>query len=374
MKIAIDGRMLHYSGIGRYIRNLAENISEIDRKNTYCVLLNSDDYAGLTPARRDGRSNLEYRAASYYVPVYSMREHWLLPFEIRRLESDIVHYPSFNTPLFWGGRFVVTIHDLIYYLYPGLCPGRFKHYYAKAVFRAVSGKAERIIAVSAHTKNDIVRHLGVDPRKVEVIYNGVDGIYAPEKDERKMKAVMEKYGIKGEYVLYVGSHGENKNLLRLVEAYAMMKARGSCRLVIGGKIDPRRRKLYEAPGRLGVADSVTFAGHIPDEDLPALYSMASIFVFPSLYEGFGFPPLEAMACGAPVVCSNSSSLPEVTGDAALMFDPLDTGDMARKMDEALSNTGLRSELKEKGFRRAAAFSWREAAVKTLKVYEEVYRA
>ena len=270
------------------------------------------------------------------------------------------------------GASVVTIHDLMYYLYPGLCPNVLAHYYARFVFKAAARASKRIIADSEHTKRDIVKNLGAAPEKVAVIYCGVDEIYRPEKDGNKLKAIRDRYGIEREYILYVGNHGDNKNLLRLIHAYSMLKARKRYNLLIGGKIDPRRTRLYRAPEELGIADSVTFTGYLPDEDLPGLYTMASLFVFPSLYEGFGFPPLEAMACGTPVVCSNATSLPEVAGDAALMFNPLNADEMTERMDEALSDEALRAGLREKGLERASAFSWREAALKTLGVYYEAY--
>lgn len=321
------------------------------------------------PTQGAGRK-VEFRKPSFSIPVYSMKEHLLLPLEMKKTGADLFHYPSFNMPLVNPRPSVVTIHDLIYYLDPGACPGKMAHLYARLVFRKVAGSAKRILTVSEYTRKDIVEHLGVHPDKVVVTYPGVDEFYRPERDSASLERVRKRYSIDGDYILYVGNHGVNKNLHRLLKAFAVLKNRKSAALILAGNKDPRRQDLYNLPSVLGIEDKVRFIGKVPEEDLPALYTMAKVFVFPSLYEGFGLPPLEAMACGTPVVSSTATSLPEVVGDAGVQTDPYDPGAIAGALDKVLSSKALQSELREKGFKRAAQFSWLECAKMTVQVYRE----
>jgi glycosyltransferase involved in cell wall biosynthesis len=323
LNIAIDARMISRSGIGRYTENLVKNLARIDRLNTYSVLVNHKENS------LEERDNLKFYALRREIPIYGLSEQLLLPFEVRGRKPDLVHYPSFNMPLLNPAPVVVTIHDLIYYLFPDACPGRAAHLYARFMFRAVPRLARRIIT--------------------------------------------EKYGITGEYVFYAGTHQPRKNLVRLVKAFSRLKSRDHL-LVITGKKEARRREVYDMVERLGLSDRVVFTGMVPEEELPVLYSMADLFVFPSLYEGFGLPPLEAMACGTPVVTTSCTSLPEVVGDAALIADPLDVDSIAACMDRVLSSSSFAAELSEKGFSRVKRFSWLKTAEKTLDVYNEVLGA
>lgn len=363
LRVALDARMISNSGIGRYIGNLIVHLSKIDRGNTFSVLLNSGEPI---PSAATAR-NLEFHTLKRSIPIYSLKEQVILPSEIKRLEPDIVHYPSFNMPFLNSRPAVVTIHDLVYYLDRRACPHLPAHLYARLMFKMVSRLAKRIITDSEYTKKDIIKHLGVSPGKVSVIHIGVDEAYRRVEDPAVLKRVRVRHGIKGEYILYVGTHHPRKNLVRLIHAFSMLKSKG-CQLVITGKMEERRKDVYEAPLSLGIKDRVIFTGIAPEEDLPALYTMASLFVFPSLYEGFGLPPLEAFACGTPVVSSNVTSLPEVVGDAAITIDPLDVDELARSIDKVLSSAELRSELREKGLKRAKLFNWKETAEKTLGVY------
>lgn len=362
MNIAIDARMITYTGIGRYIQHLIKNLSSLDKNNIFSVLLDSD-------SNEMNADNIRKSILKRKINIYSLREQLFLPIEMARMKPDLMHYPSFNMPLVNSRPAVVTIHDLIYYLSPEACPNSAARLYAKFMFNAVSRTAKRIITDSEHTKKDIVEHLGVRPGKITVIYPGVDDFYRPLGGDHPQ--VRRKYKIEGEYIFYVGNHGTNKNLIRLVQAFSISKKRGSLKLVIAGKIDPRRKELYETPSKLNIDDRVSFIGRVADEDLPALYSMASLFVFPSTYEGFGLPPLEAMACGTPVVSSNASSLPEVIGDAAVSVDPFDVEAMAHGIDKVLSSETFKGELREKGLERARLFNWMDTARQTLEVYKEV---
>ncbi|MBI5902730.1 MAG: glycosyltransferase family 4 protein [Deltaproteobacteria bacterium] len=364
MRIAIDARMINYTGIGRYTQNLIASLARLDVVDL-TVLRDDEPPQGAGIGRR-----VKFRKPTFSIPVYSMKEHILLPLEMKMTGADLFHYPSFNMPLVNPRPSVVTIHDLVYYLDQAACPGKMAHLYARLVFRKVAGAAKRILTLSEYTKKDIVEHLGVHHDKVVVTYPGVDEFYRPERESASLDRVRKRYSIDGDYVLYVGNHGVNKNLHRLLNAFAGLKNRKSTVLILAGKTDPRRQDLYNLPSSLGVEDRVRFIGKVPEEDLPALYTMAKVFVFPSLYEGFGLPPLEAMACGAPVVASTATSLPEAVGDAGVLADPFDAGAIAGALDKVLSSKALQSELREKGIKRAGRFSWLECAKKTVEVYRE----
>lgn len=370
MKVAIDGRMISYTGIGRYIKCLIEGLADIDTVNRYAVLLNGPDRAQLK-----NKGNIEISSPKRHIPVYSAGEHTLLPFEIMGLGADIAHYPSFNMPLISPAPAVVTIHDLIYYIYRSACPGILAHIYARLIFNITARAANRVITVSGHSKSDIVNMLGIRPDKVTVIHNGVSGSFRPCKDAGARDRVMKKYGIDAGYILYVGSHAGHKNIGALIRAFSMLSSRlWPYKLVIAGKVDKRRQRLYGMLEELGVRDRAAFIGAVDEEDLPCLYSWASLFVFPSLYEGFGLPPLEAMACGCPVVASDAASIPEVLGRAAMLVDANDPCMLAARMEEALSSNAMREEFRGRGLERAALFTWEAAAKKTLEVYREVYNS
>ncbi|MBI5238271.1 MAG: glycosyltransferase family 4 protein [Deltaproteobacteria bacterium] len=370
MKVAIDARMISYTGIGRYIKCLIEGLVNIDTVNRYAVLLNGPDRG-----RLENKGNIEISSPKRPIPVYSAGEHTYLPFEIKGLAADIVHYPSFNMPLISPYPAVVTIHDLIYYIYRSSCPGMLAHIYARLIFNITARGARRVITVSGHSKRDIVNLLGIRPDKVTVIHNGVSGSFRPCRDAGVRDRVMKRYGIDAGYILYVGNHAGHKNIGALVRAFSMLSSRlRSYKLVVAGKVDKRRQRLYSLPEELGIKDRAAFIGAVDEDDLPCLYSWASLFVFPSLYEGFGLPLLEAMACGCPVVASDAASIPEVVGDAAMVVDAKDPCMLSVRMEEALSSKSLQEELRGRGLERAALFTWEAAAKKTLDVYEGVCKS
>lgn len=367
MRITIDARMITYTGIGRYIQNLLAGFSKIKEGVAFSAIVN--DASAYVP----GSVSVRPCRTRRNIPVYSVREHLLLPFEVRRTRPDVVHYPSFNAPVTGFRPFVATIHDLIYYLNPAACPNMAAYLYARFVISSTVRRANKVITVSDFTKTELIAHLGVKPDKIRVIHNGVAPIYAPVTDELERSRVRRKYGVDGPYILYVGNHQERKNLVRLVKAYSALKNRKDVFLVLTGRPDPKREALYRTVRDLGLENSVRFIGDVAEDDLPALYSSAALFAFPSLMEGFGLPPLEAMACGTPVVTSDRTSLPEVVADAALVVNPQDTGAISDAMDSLLTDSALRQRLREKGMKRAAEFSWDSAVEATLDVYKEVYK-
>jgi len=306
--------------------------------------------------------------AKYEIPIYSLREQLALPYYYKKLKADFIHYPNFNSSFCPSIPFVVTICDLIYYLFPEACPNKLGHLYAKAMLRHSAKKSKSIITISSFSKNDIIKYLGVPEAKVNPMYIGVNQEYHPVEPA---KDLLKKYHIRGKYILYLGNHEHRKNIVGLIKAYFKSECRKDYYLVIGGKKDLRRKEIYEIIDRLAIGERVVFTGYIQQEDIPALYSAADLFVFPSFYEGFGLPPLEAMACGTPVVCSNAASLPESVGDAAIMVEPEEIETLAGAMDRVLENESIQKHLIARGFEQAKKFSWENTARATIKVYQKV---
>jgi glycosyltransferase involved in cell wall biosynthesis len=276
---------------------------------------------------------------------------------------------------------VVTVHDLGYLYYPQ-AHTLTQNLYLRWSTRYNARSAARVLADSEATRQDLVRHYQIPPEKIVVIYPGRDGTLAPVSDEAIQAAVRARFGIDGPYLLYVGTLHPRKNLVRLVQAFALLLRSSSSQvepqgtipnlqLVLAGQKGWLYEEIFAQVQKLDLTDRVVLTGYVPDTDLPALLSGATGFVFPSLYEGFGFPVLEAMACGTPVVCSNVSSLPEVAGDAALLVDPLDTDALAAAIERVVTDGGLRRNLVERGFAQAERFSWRRCAQKTMRALEDV---
>jgi glycosyltransferase involved in cell wall biosynthesis len=266
---------------------------------------------------------------------------------------------------------VVTVHDLGYLYYPQ-AHTRFQNAYLRWSTRYNARAAACVLADSQATRDDLVRHYRVPPDKIAVVYPGRDESLAPVTDLAALAAVRARYSLGDRYLLYVGTLQPRKNLVRLVQAFAMLQA-PDLQLVITGKKGWLADEILAEVERLGLAAQgrAVLTGYVADAELPALVSGALAFVLPSLYEGFGFPVVEAMACGTPVVCSNVSSLPEVAGDAALLVDPLDTAALAAALGRVVADEGLRRELAERGLRQARRFSWRQCAREALEVLEDV---
>lgn len=290
--------------------------------------------------------------------------------------GDLLHSPYFASPLRPNVPTVVTIHDVIPLILPAYGRPMHARLYTKLVSRAAR-QASAVITVSEAAKRDIVRALGIPSEHVHVTYNAADPRMRPVADAAALDRLRGKFGISGEYLLYFGGFDVRKNVERLLRAfhaarpnfdrpYSLILA-GSLNLV-GHPLYPDPRPLIE---ELGLGREVIVTGRVSGEEKALLYSAATAFVFPSLYEGFGIPVLEAMACGAPVITSNASSLPEVAGDAALLVDPSDAGAMAGAMVKLMNDAGLRQDMRIRGLRRAAQFNWDDSAARTLEVYRQV---
>jgi alpha-1,3-rhamnosyl/mannosyltransferase len=362
MKVAIDARKWRDFGIGTYVRNLVRHLASLDRETTYFLFCNPSDEATL----RDLAAN--------FVPVaedsagYGFREHVSIPWKLRRLGVDLLHSPHYVRPLFCGTPTVVTVHDCIHLLFPEYLPSRMAWRYAHAMIGSAIRRSALIFTVSEASRSDILRfYPWADADRIQVVPNALDDALLADPGEEERERVRERYQIRGRFVLYAGNIKPHKNLDRLIQAFARVRSDPGQQdlklFIIGDEVTryPSLRRVVEAAG---VRQDVRFFGFVPDRTLAALYRMASVFAFPSLYEGFGLPPLEAMASGTPVVTSRISSLPEVVGDAAVLVDPYNVDDIAGGIASLLNDAALHARLVERGRERVRQFSW-ERSVKAI---------
>lgn len=307
------------------------------------------------------------------IPFPRLWTHLRLSWEMTRRPPDLLFVPAHVLPPIHPRRSIVTVHDLGYRYFPQT-HRPLDRLYLDLSTRWNARAAARILADSEATKADLIREYGTPAEKIAVVYPGRDENLRRIEDSAAIAAVKAKYNIAGEYILYIGTLHPRKNLARLIDAFATVNAQctmHNAQLIIAGRKGWLYDEIFARARALGLTDSVIFTGYVPDADLPALLSGARLFAFPSLYEGFGFPVLEAMICGVPVVCSNTSSLPEVAGDAALLVDPLDTAALAAAMARLLTDESLRAALTARGYEQAQRFSWEKAARQVLDIIEEL---
>jgi glycosyltransferase involved in cell wall biosynthesis len=306
---------------------------------------------------------------------YSIREQFTVPLRLLRERVDLFHSPHYVLPPLVTCLSVVTIHDCIHLVFPQYLPGRLARVYARVFMRWAAMRSARVLTVSEASKHDILRFFHVPEAKVVVIHNAIDERFlAPPPDEEVFR-IRERFQLHEPFVLYAGNVKPHKNLERVIEAVAQLHANGfdQLKLLIIGNDISRYATLRRAVHAHNLHRYVRFLGFVPDQTLAILYRLSSVFVFPSLYEGFGLPPLEAMASGTPVVTSNVSSLPEVVGPAAVLVDPHDSHAIAEGIAHVLFDPQLRSSLRQRGLERAGAFSWEAAARALRDVYAAVAR-
>ncbi|MCS7283010.1 MAG: glycosyltransferase family 1 protein [Anaerolineae bacterium] len=366
MRIGIDARMLAYrrGGISSYIRHLLPALASIDPENDYRVLRHRRDRT-----RQEVGPN--FRRATVWTPCHHRLERWALGMEALRLRLDLLHSPDFIPPAFGARHFVVTIHDLNFLYYPQFQTAESRRYYNGQISWAVS-HADHILADSEATRTDLIRLLNVPPQKVTTVYLGVGPAFRPLPPE-VVQGTLARYGLAPGYLLFVGTLEPRKNLPGLLTAYRILLSRGTTRepLVVVGSRGWLYEDVFARVEALGLEFSVRFLEDVPDGDLPALYSGATLLAMPSFYEGFGLPALEAMACGTPVVLSNRGSLPEIAGGAAVVVNPDSPEDIAAGIAQVLEDPALRETLRARGLARAAQFTWEETARRTLQIYLQV---
>lgn len=369
MRIGIDytAAVHQRAGIGRYTRSLVKALARLDKENEYILLV-----AGRPKEGTAFPPNFEIRylpLSHHWTTILWQRLRLPLSADLFTGPVDLFHSPDYVFPPLRRGKRVLTIHDLSFLRYPEGAPPGLRWYLTQAVPRSIS-QADLVLAVSRSTKRDLIELLEVEADRVEVLYEGVEERFHP-LDEEALVAVRGRYSLDFPFILTVGTLEPRKNHVGLLQAYSLLKRRHLPQLVIAGDKGWLYEGIFQEVERLGLEERVLFLGYVPEEDLPALYNLADLFVYPSLYEGFGLPPLEAMACGTPVVVSDTSSLPEVVGDGALLVPPRDVEALGEAMEKVLSDPPLREELRRKGLERAKRFRWGEAAKRLLALYERV---
>jgi glycosyltransferase involved in cell wall biosynthesis len=374
VKVAIDIRRMTEFGVGTYIRNVVRTLARLDRENKYfligslakvteCGPLPGNFHAiELNAADDTVKGNLDFRAI------------------VRRLDCDVTHIPH----LYWVPRglkcpYVITVHDLLEHMY-GLHDSsplrRSMHFF---LTRRVLRGAARVLAVSQFTKNEIHKLLAIPDDRIEVVYNAIDERFLHgHATDADRAMIAQRYQVNYPFILYAGAIRPHKNVVRIIEAFSALKSElakegqfHDLKLIIIGDDVVGHPRLRRTVVRSGVQHDVRFLGFVPIEVLRIFYDVAKVFVFPSLYEGFGLPPLEAMAHGTPVVTSNTSSLPEVVGNAALMVNPENVFEIRRGLQQALLDPGTRERMKECGYAQSHRFSWTSSVARILEIYREV---
>jgi glycosyltransferase involved in cell wall biosynthesis len=369
--IALDARLVGYAaGIGRYAVLLADALSQLDGPERYMVLR-----GGRASAERVGGSGVVQRRM--VTPPHHPLERWTLPLELmaRRPWPALLHSIDHVAPVWGAWRSVITLHDLAFALYPDTHTAASRAYYA-ATGQSVR-LAERVIAVSQRTASDAIRLLGVDPARVRVVHEAAAPVFSPRGDaefQTVARGLRLDEPRSRPYVLFVGTLEPRKNVPLLLEAFALVRRQVDAQLLRVGRRGWLDEPVFATHARSGLGDAARFLGVVGEADLAVLYSHAGVFALPSLYEGFGLPLLEAMACGAPVICSNAGPLPEVAGDAALMLPPEDPRVWAEAIARVLIDTRQADQLRQKGFARAKTFSWHRAAQATRETYHEALLA
>jgi glycosyltransferase involved in cell wall biosynthesis len=362
-------------GIGRYTRNLIRALATLDRESRYTLFVAGGRGAG----DRLGRWPKNFRVRSVPLPdrwttILWQRLRVPIPIQVVTGPLNLFHSPDFVLPPVGRTPAILTVHDLSFLRVPQFFVPGFCAYLVGAVSRAV-GRAAHILADSESTRRDLVELLAVEPERVTVVYPGVEPRFRPMDDVQELERVRARYGLPGHFVLGLGTLQPRKNLSGLVKAFdRLLASPGNARdvadlhLVIAGGKGWMYEETLALPERLGLGERVHFAGFVDDADLPALYNLAAAFAFPSWYEGFGLPVLEAMACGTPVVAANNSSLPEAVGEAGLLVEAADTEALAVALGRLLADGVLRARLIPAGQSQARRFTWEGAAAQLLAIY------
>jgi glycosyltransferase involved in cell wall biosynthesis len=369
LKIGIDARPLHWPGIGRHIRELIKHLSLIDNKNEYYIYFSSQ-----TNINNNRFDNRNFHPVLLSVGVYTISEQMFLPLHIIKDRLDIYHSPSsLVVPMIHPCKLVITVHDLMLKLNPQFISSVSASIYFNIMNWWALRSADKIITISEFTNNEIISLYPGYKRKITVIHNGVSDLFMPVNDAEKIKRIKAGFGIKADYILYLGTYKKHKNLIALVKAYSELPEdiKDGHQLLIIGKRDVRYPEVPDMVRELRLENRVVFRDYIEDSDLPTLYSGADLFVLPSVYEGFGLPVIEAMACGTPVVASRIPVLSEITGGSALLVDPHNIQEMKDSICKILSDKQLSESLSGKGLQQAKRFSWFEAAEKVKEIYESL---
>lgn len=370
MNVLLDARTvgLRFSGVGFYVLELVRALARLSDDHVYHLLVHGE--SAIEGAGLDARFRVHHTPFSQEShPLGDLWEEWALPRLAHRLGADVIHGPAFLIPL-RPTRIpkVVTIHDLVAFSHPETIPWKYASY-MRWLIRSAIRTARRVITVSESVKQDIVQLLGTDPECIVPIHHGVSERFHPEPADR-VEAVRRRHGIERPYLLFVGNLEPRKNLPTLVKAFRMVRAQapGPLDLVVAGQVAWKSGPLLEALGTDDLREFIRLLGYVSSDDLPALYSGARAFVFPTLWEGFGLPVLEAMACGVPVVASRVASIQEIAGDAAILVDPSEPASIAAGIRESLDPVSREAWI-ARGLACVERYPWRATAMRTLEVYD-----
>ncbi len=375
VRVALDVRRFNDFGVTTYLRNVVRTLGEVDHESEYFLIGNVERVK-----REVGELPSNFHPVPFEDGEVTPRVYFEFRSTIKRIGCDLVHVPhTFWRPLPVTCPYIMTVHDLLDYMYRSQTRsgiGRVAHFYFT---RLVMQRAAKLLAVSNFTKSDIQRFFQIKPEKIEVVYNALDQYFAQgHTTSSERDIIAERYQVNYPFVLYAGRISPHKNVVRIIEAFSALKTElardgrlPDLKLIIIGDEVSKHLDLRRAVIKSGVQHDVRFLGFIPIDVLRIFYDAAKVFVFPSLYEGFGLPPLEAMAHGTPVIASNVAALPEVVGNAALLVNPENVFEISRAMYRALTDQELRDRMKEQGQLQAARFSWEDSVRQIVSIYKEV---
>jgi glycosyltransferase involved in cell wall biosynthesis len=374
MRIAIDIRRMYEFGLATYIRNVVRTLGVLDPVNEYFLVGAAARFEQLGPLPEN------FHSLPLQNPETSFSNYLEMHRVVNAQEVDVIHVPhTFWRPVISKAPFVITVHDLLDYMYRARTSNSLRRSIHSYMTRQVMHHAARIFAVSNFTKRDVARYFNVPPSKIEVVYNALDETFLRgHSTAAEQEMIRGRYQVNSPFLLYTGRISPHKNVARIIEAFSALKGElakdgtyPDLKLIVIGDEVSKNPDIRRAVIRSGVHHDVRFLGYVPIDVLRIFFDMAKVFVFPSLYEGFGLPPLEAMAHGTPVVASNTSSLPEVVGNAAVMVNPENVFEISRALQRVLTDQGLRERMKAAGLEQAQRFSWVTSVRRMLEVYAEV---
>ena len=372
MRIAIDARTVSSKsfGVGFYTYWLIKGLNTIDTTNEYFIFSLNNQIK-----KEEFGNNFNILYTDIRLDLHPYTEIWeniFLYKELKKINSDLLHNPAFRLPFIFPKKrgLVVTIHDLIPYFYPELMPKKFA-IYMRLVIRHAVNKADKIIVISESTKNDLLKLFKISSDRIRVIYESAADFYQPLDKSSCKEFVRKKYNLDKDFILFVSRLEPRKNVVRLIKAFSRTKNRNNCYLVIVGARSWHSEEIFSTVEKLNLKNSIIFLDYVDKNNLVYLYNSATFFILPSLYEGFGLPILEAMACGCPVISSNISSIPEIVDDAGILINPYDIDEISYTIDKVIEDKNLQLEMIRKGFIQVKKFSWIETARRTLDVYYEI---
>lgn len=378
MKIVFDARLVqnHLTGIGRYVVELLQALTTEGKDHNYVIWIN-DMLDKEHTLYKLGETEHNVTIKTKDIATMGVSQQVFLAKHLRLDQPDIYHYPHYDMPYVPKIKSIATVHDLKYLLYPHFFPefSKLKKTYTKVMMKRTLLKSERVIAVSNSTKNDLIKVFGKQyENKINVILEAAEDRYEKQISDHILWEVKERYQLPDDFIFFLGEKRPHKNIIGLIRAFEMVCRNprlDNFRLVISGNQYKEYNEIIDTNVSENIRDKILFTGYVEDQDLPCLYTLAKLFVLPSYYEGFGIPLLEAMSCGTPVITSNISSMPEITGNAALLVNPNHPNDIAEAITKILTDKELYLSLQEKARQRASMFSWKTTARQTLKLYESV---